>query len=165
MAIETEKLVADLQSQFPDAIREISEPYGMLTFHTDAKNILPVLQFLNDSEIYRFRFLTDLCGVHYPDRKSLAVVYHVHSMEHNYRLRIKVMIPESNPKIPTASKLFQSANWQERETFDFYGILFEGHPNLKRILNVDDMVAFPMRKEFPLEDPNRIDKDDSYFGR
>jgi NADH-quinone oxidoreductase subunit C len=74
-------------------------------------------------------------------------------------------LPESNPHIPTVCKLYRSANWQERETYDFFGIIFDGHPNLKRILNVDDMVAFPMRKEYPLEDPNRIDKNDSYFGR
>ena len=95
----------------------------------------------------------------------MAVVYHVQSMENNFRIRIKVFIPESNPKIPTATVLYESANWQERETYDFYGVIFEGHPNLVRILNVDDMVAFPMRKEHPLEDTNRIDKNDTYFGR
>lgn len=165
MTIDKDSLIADLQSRFGNAIQNIEEQYGLLGFTTSKEQIIPILKYLNESETYRFRFLTDLCGVHYADEKQLAVVYHVHSMENNFRLRIKVFVPESNPKVPTATVLYKSANWQERETYDFFGIIFEGHPNLKRILNVDDMVAFPLRKEFPLEDPNRIDKDDSYFGR
>jgi NADH-quinone oxidoreductase subunit C len=165
MAIDKDSLISDLQSKYGNAIQNIEEQYGILSFHTNKDQIIPILTYLNENETYRFRFLTDVCGVHYADEKQLAVVYHVHSMENDFRLRIKVFLPESNPKIPTACKLYRSANWQERETYDFFGIIFEGHPNLKRILNVDDMVAFPLRKEFPLEDPNRVDKDDSYFGR
>lgn len=165
MAIDKDSLISDLQSKYGNAIQNIEEQYGLLSFHTNKDQIIPILTYLNENETYKFRFLTDLCGVHYADEKQLAVVYHVHSMENDFRLRIKVFLPESNPKIPTACKLYRSANWQERETYDFFGIIFEGHPNLKRILNVDDMVAFPLRKEFPLEDPNRVDKDDSYFGR
>jgi NADH-quinone oxidoreductase subunit C len=165
MAINKDSLISDLQSKYGNAIQNIEEQYGLLSFHTNKDQIIPILTYLNENETYKFRFLTDVCGVHYADDKQLAVVYHVHSMENDFRLRIKVYLPESNPKIPTACKLYRSANWQERETYDFFGIIFEGHPNLKRILNVDDMVAFPLRKEFPLEDPNRVDKDDSYFGR
>lgn len=165
MAIDKDSLISDLQSKYGNAIQNIEEQYGLLSFHTNKDQIIPILTYLNENETYKFRFLTDVCGVHYADEKQLAVVYHVHSMENDFRLRIKVYLPESNPKIPTACKLYRSANWQERETYDFFGIIFEGHPNLKRILNVDDMVAFPLRKEFPLEDPNRVDKDDSYFGR
>ncbi len=165
MAIDKDSLISDLQSKYGNAIQNIEEQYGLLSFHTNKDIIIPILTYLNESETYKFRFLTDVCGVHYAEEKQLAVVYHVHSMENDFRLRIKVYLPESNPKIPTACKLYRSANWQERETYDFFGIIFEGHPNLKRILNVDDMVAFPLRKEFPLEDPNRVDKDDSYFGR
>jgi NADH-quinone oxidoreductase subunit C len=165
MSINQQHLIADLEAAFPGEIRDVNEPYGLLGFSTTPQSIMPILSFLYNHDIYRFQFLTDLCGVHYPDQKTLAVVYHVHSLENNFRLRIKVFLPEGKPQIPTASTLFRSANWQERETYDFYGIIFEGHPNLRRILNVDDMVAFPMRKEFPLEDPNRVDKDDSFFGR
>jgi NADH-quinone oxidoreductase subunit C len=70
-----------------------------------------------------------------------------------------------NPVLPTAVTIWPAANWMERETYDFYGILFEGHPNLVRILNVEDMTVFPMRKDFPLEDQTREDKNDSMFGR
>lgn len=163
--IDKDSLLNDLQAKFGSAIQNVEEPHGLLTFTTTKEQLLPILTYLNENDSYRFRFLTDVCGVHYADQKQLAVVYHLHSLESNFRLRLKVFLPESNPRIPTVCKLYKSANWQERETYDFFGIIFEGHPNLKRILNVDDMVAFPMRKEHPLEDPNRIDKNDSYFGR
>jgi NADH-quinone oxidoreductase subunit C len=83
----------------------------------------------------------------------------------NTRIRIKVFLTDGDVHIPTATVLWDGANWMERETYDFFGVIFDGHPDLRRILNVDDMTAFPMRKEFPLEDPNRVDKKDFYFGR
>lgn len=165
ITIDKNTLLSDLQDKFGAAIQNVEEPYGLLTFTTTKDQLLSILSYLNENDSYRFRFLTDVCGVHYSEQKQFAVVYHLHSMEANFRIRLKVFIPESNPRIPTVCKLYKSANWQERETYDFFGIIFEGHPNLKRILNVDDMLAFPMRKEHPLEDPNRIDKNDSYFGR
>jgi NADH-quinone oxidoreductase subunit C len=93
------------------------------------------------------------------------VVYHLHNLVNNVRIRFKVFTDINKPDVYTASGLFSAANWMERETYDFYGINFVGHPNLKRILNVDEMDYFPMRKEFPLEDSTRIDKDDEMFGR
>ena len=95
----------------------------------------------------------------------MAVVYHLHNLVDNIRLRLKVFTGIERPDIFTATKLYSSANWMERETYDFFGINFVGHPNLKRILNVDEMDYFPMRKEYPLEDQTRIDKDDEMFGR
>lgn len=86
-------------------------------------------------------------------------------MENNVRLRIKTFIPIAKPEIASVTSLYSSANWMERETYDFYGIIFTGHPNLTRILNVDEMDYFPMRKEYPLEDGTRQDKVDEYFGR
>jgi NADH-quinone oxidoreductase subunit C len=105
--------------------------------------------------------------VHYPDKKGaeLAVVYHLHNLVANVRLRFTVFTDINTPDIFTATKLFSAANWMERETYDFFGVNFVGHPNLKRILNVDEMDYFPLRKEFPLEDQTRIDKDDEMFGR
>ena len=128
---------------------------------------LKVLQFLFDDELLQFKFMTDLCAVHYPDNigSELAVVYHMHNLVDNIRIRFKVFADVSKPDVFTASKLFAAANWMERETYDFYGVNFVGHDNLKRILNVDEMDYFPMRKEFPLEDQTRTDKDDEMFGR
>jgi NADH-quinone oxidoreductase subunit C len=125
------------------------------------------MQFLFDDDLLRFRFLTDLTGVHYPEKKGeeLCVVYHLHNLIDNIRLRLKAYVPVEKPDIFTATKLFSGANWMERETYDFFGINFIGHPNLIRILNVDEMDYFPMRKEYQMEDPTRRDKDDEMFGR
>ena len=96
---------------------------------------------------------------------ELAVVYHLHNLVDNVRIRFKVFTDINQPDVYTATSLYSTANWMERETFDFYGVNFVGHPNLKRILNVDEMDYFPLRKEFPLEDQTRRDKDDEMFGR
>ncbi|TAE12419.1 MAG: NADH-quinone oxidoreductase subunit C [Bacteroidetes bacterium] len=168
MAVLTSQIVIDdLVGKFGEAISEVYEPYGLMTFTTTREQIVPVLEYLYFHNQFRFQFLTDLCGVHFPDNagKELCVTYHVHSLVHNVRVRIKVYLPIENPTVPTASKIFASANWQERETYDFYGIIFEGHPRLARILNVDDMDYFPLRKEYPLEDQTRRDKEDLFFGR
>ncbi len=164
--IPNSTLAGRLEGKFGHGVFKTEEISGMLTVIADPTYNLEILQFLYDDPELKFRFLTDLCGVHYPNLAfPLGVVYHVHSLENNHRIRLKFFLPLENPTIRTASELFLGANWMERETFDFYGILFEGHPNLKRILNVDEMEVFPMRKEFPLEDPNRLDKQDKYFGR
>jgi NADH-quinone oxidoreductase subunit C len=92
-------------------------------------------------------------------------VYQLHNLVTNVRLRIKTFLPASNPVTQTITDTFAGANWMERETYDFYGVIFKGHPDLRRILNVDDMVIFPLRKEYPLEDQTREDKQDSMFGR
>jgi NADH-quinone oxidoreductase subunit C len=160
-------LLKELQEQFADAILSSEEPYGMLTIVLHKKQIVSCVQYLKDHPQLKMQFLTDLCGVHFPDQKGseLCVVYHLHSFINNIRLRIKCFMSAENPQIDSIESVFGAANWQERETFDFYGIEFLGHPNLKRILNVDEMDYFPMRKEYPLEDQTRTDKDDTYFGR
>ena len=156
-----------LTEKFADQLSNWEEPYGMLTFTAPKELNLKILQFLYDDPELRFQFLTDLQAVHYPDDKGreLAVVYHLHNLVDNVRIRFKVFTDVNTPDVYTATGLFSGANWMERETYDFYGVNFVGHPNLKRILNVDEMDYFPMRKEFPLEDQSRIDKDDEMFGR
>ena len=162
-----ESIKQKLTEKFGDQLIDWEEPYGMLTFSSPKDLNLKVLQFLFDDAELRFQFLTDITAVHYPDNKGieLAVVYHLHNLVDNVRIRFKVFTDINKPDVFSATALYQSANWMERETFDFYGVNFVGHPNLKRILNVDDMEYFPMRKEFPLEDQSRLDKDDEMFGR
>ena len=167
MSLTNEIIQKRLVEKFGDQVSGFSESYGMLQFEAPKEMNLKVLNFLNDDPQLGFIFLTDLTGVHYPDQKDreLAVVYHLHNLKENIRLRFKVFTGIAQPDVYTATGLFSSANWMERETYDFFGINFVGHPNLKRILNVDEMDYFPMRKEFPLEDQTRIDKDDEMFGR
>jgi len=104
--------------------------------------------------------------MHYPgDEKPIGVMAQMHNLVQNFRVRIKSFTSEEPPAFNTLTDLFPSANWQERETYDFFGIRFEGHPDLRRILNMDSMEGWPLRKEYPLEDQNRYDKDDKMFGR
>jgi NADH-quinone oxidoreductase subunit C len=167
MALTNEKIRAKLTEKFGEQLTGWEEPYEMLTFIAPKELNLKVMQYLWDDEELKFRFLTDICAVHYPDKTGaeLAVVYHLHNMIDNVRLRFKVFTEIDRPDIYTATSIYTGANWMERETYDFYGVNFVGHPNLKRILNVDEMDYFPMRKEFPLEDQSRVDKDDEMFGR
>ncbi|CAN5191356.1 NADH-quinone oxidoreductase subunit C [soil metagenome] len=167
MSLTNEVIKQRLTEKFGEQLTNFEEPYGMLTFEAPKDMNLKTMQFLFDDEILRFQFLTDLTAVHYPNQqgRELAVVYHLHNLVDNIRLRFKVFTDITEPDVYTATALYSSANWMERETYDFYGINFVGHPNLKRILNVDEMDYFPMRKEYPLEDQTRIDKDDEMFGR
>lgn len=167
MALSNEHIKQRLVEKFGDQVSGFEEHYGMLTFEAPREMNLKVLNFLYDDAELKFRFLTDITGVHYPDKtgQELAVVYHLHNLEDNVRIRFKVFANVNQPDVYTATGLFSAANWMERETFDFFGINFVGHPNLKRILNVEEMDYFPLRKEFPLEDQTRIDKDDEMFGR
>jgi NADH-quinone oxidoreductase subunit C len=126
-----------------------------------------VIEFLKNDTTLSFNFLTLIGAVHYPEEKGreLCVVYHIHSWKNAIRLRIKSYLSQENPSIKSLTPLFDGANWQERETFDFFGIQFEGHPNMTRILNMDEMDYHPMLKQYHLEDGTREDKDDRFFGR
>jgi len=131
-----------------------------------SNSLFAIIEFLKNDPATGYNFLTDICGIHYPENElPLGVIYHMHNLGENRRIRIKTYVPLSNPEVASVTPLFSSANWMERETYDFYGIIFKGHPNLKRILNVEYLDFFPMRKEYPLEDPTREDKDNRYFGR
>lgn len=162
-------IVEALGAKFGDKIIGVNEPYGLLTFETTKDVIIEVLKFLKDSgenDVTGFNFLTDITAVHYPEKKhGIAVVYHLHNMVKKVRVRVKVFIDEHNPVIPTATSIWNGANWMERETYDLFGVKFEGHPDLRRILNMDELGVHPMLKQYPLEDPNRVDKKDEYFGR
>jgi len=165
--ITNQDVLKELQANFADSIISADEPYGMLTIEISRDKISEVLSFLKGHAILKMQFMTDLCGIHYPNNKGkeLGVIYHLHSLVNNVRLRLKCFMPDSDANIASAVSIFPTANWMERETFDFYGINFIGHPDLRRILNADEMDYHPMRKEYPLEDQTRTDKDDKFFGR
>ena len=164
--LTNQAVLQKITARFGEAISVPSEPYGLLTFETDKGTIAELLKFLKEDKELAFIYLTDITGIHYPEKElPIGVIYHLHSLTNNVRVRIKVFLDGENPVIPSATPLWQGANWMERETYDFFGIRFEGHPDLRRILNVDDMEVFPMRRELPLEDPNRVDKKDYFFGR
>jgi len=164
--IPNEELLKRIAEKFDQQVTLVGEPYGLLTVETGREQIIDLLTFLKTDDALRFIFLTDITAIHYPEQeKQIGIIYHLHSLTTNTRIRIKVFLTDGDVHIPTATTVWEGANWMERETYDFFGVIFDGHPDLRRILNVDDMTAFPMRKEFPLEDPNRVDKKDYFFGR
>lgn len=162
---DQEKILTVLKEKFGDEILHIETPYNFLTVVLRKEKIVEIVRYLYDHPDTKFQYLTSIGGIHYPDLKQIAVMYQLHNLYTNHRIRLKIYLPEENSVTQTISPIFAGANWMERETYDFYGVIFEGHPNLKRVLNVDDMVIFPMRKEYPLEDQTREDKNDDMFGR
>ena len=161
---DRDQLVIDrLTATFGASIEKHERITDMLVLSIAKPAIHDVLKFLRDE--LDFDFLTTLCGMHYAEREALGLVIHLHSMRSGHRIRIKTETPIKDAVFPTLTDLWPAANWMEREAWDFFGIRFTGHPNLKRILNMEDFPAFPMRKDYPLEDPTREDKDDRFFGR
>ena len=163
-----ELIHARIEQQRPGVLLRSEVAYdGMLSVEIAREHLQEMLRFLREDAELQFSFLTTLCGIHFPDEKGreLGVIYQLHNWRQNTRIRVKVFFPADDPVAPTATALWPAANWMERETYDFFGVIFDGHPNLKRILNVDDLGAFPLRKEFRLEDGTRTDKDDRFFGR
>jgi NADH-quinone oxidoreductase subunit C len=156
-----------IKAEFGDEIFDFVEHYDILTFTSDKELNLKVLTYLKESPELNFAYLNDLTAIHYPDNigKELCVTYLLQNLQTRKRTRLKVYTDIKKPDVYTASALYSTADWLEREAYDFFGVNFVGHPNLIRIMNVDEMDYFPLRKEFPLEDQTRIDKDDEMFGR
>ncbi len=162
--MEQQEIQNRLLEKFPNEIISFDESSDILTVTINKIGLIDFIQFVKDN--LGFQFLTDLCGIHYPDQElQLGVVYHLHNFLTNNRIRIKTFTSIIEPEIYSLTGIFSSANWMERETFDFFGIVFINHPNLIRILNVEYLDYFPLRKEYPLEDQTRTDKDDRFFGR
>jgi NADH-quinone oxidoreductase subunit C len=159
-----ETIAESLKSHFPGKILEVEAPYDFLTVTIDHDSILPVIKYLHDELSYRF--LTTGFGMHFPNApKQFSMVYQLHNLEMNARIRLKAFTQFDPPVFPTLTGIFKAANWMEREAYDFFGFRFTGHPDLRRILNMDSLEGWPLRKEVPLEDPFRKDKDDKMFGR
>jgi NADH-quinone oxidoreductase subunit C len=168
MELHPEHITALIEQKMPQALAGHRTGYdGVLTVRTTREQVVELLRFLKEDRQLNFHFLTSLCTVHYPNRpgQELCMVYHLHNWPRNMRLRVEAFLSAADPTVPSATVLWPAANWMERQEYDFFGIQFTGHPDLRRILNVDDMDVFPMRKEYRLEDGTRTDKDDRYFGR
>jgi NADH-quinone oxidoreductase subunit C len=160
-----EKVVNILKEKFESEILSVEIPYNFLTVNLKKDRITDIIRYLYEHPEAKFQYLTTLCGIHFPEVNQIAVMYQLHSLTNNWKIRLKIYLPAENPETPTLTTLFSAANWMERETYDFFGVKFTGHPDLRRILNVEDMIIFPLRKEYPLEDQTREDKRDPMFGR
>ena len=142
--------VQKLRAALPDTIEEVSSFRDQVTVRVYKDRIVEVCTFLRDTPGLEFDFMTDLTAVDYPTRpQRFDVVVHLYSLTQNHRLRVKAAVGE-NETIPTLSGVWKTANWQEREAFDMFGVVFEGHPDLRRILLPEDWEGYPMRKDYPL---------------
>jgi NADH-quinone oxidoreductase subunit C len=160
-----ENILLTLKTQYEEDILKVEVVNDFLTITLKKDRIAGIIRYLYFQPQTELQYLTTLCAVHFPDTEEIAVMYQLANLVTNVRIRLKTFLPVSDPVTQTITDTFEAANWMERETYDFYGVIFKGHPNLKRILNVDDMVIFPLRKEYPLEDQIRDDKQDNMFGR
>jgi NADH-quinone oxidoreductase subunit C len=158
MSTRLETLQATLQSAFGHAVRALKLERGELTLTVGAADYLRVAQALRDDPALRFEQLIDLCGVDYSDYRNapldgprFCVVSHLLSVTHNWRLRLKAFAPDDDlPAVASVTQVWNSANWFEREAFDLFGIVFEGHEDLRRILTDYGFIGHPMRKDFPV---------------
>ncbi|WP_181311823.1 NADH-quinone oxidoreductase subunit C [Nocardioides campestrisoli] len=125
---------------------------GEITFHVRREDVVAVMQAFRDDEKLRFELCSSISGVHYPDDtgRELHVVYHLLSMTHNRRVRVEVSLADADPHLPSVVPVYPTADWHERETWDMFGIIFDGHPALTRILMPDDWPGHPQRKDYPL---------------
>jgi NADH-quinone oxidoreductase subunit C len=147
--------VADkLKERFAQAVQEVSEAHGELTLVVRREQIVYICRFLKDDPALRYDMLMDVAGVDYLGREPrFEVVYHLYSIPHNSRLRLKVQVPEHDLVVPSVTSVWSTANWHEREAFDMLGIQFWEHPDLRRIYMPDDYPGHPLRKDFPTLGP------------
>ena len=145
-----EQTIPRLQQEFPEAVVSIGECRGQHWAEVRPDRLVEVCGWLRDDPANLFDYLVDVTATHWPDDPlPIELVYHLYSYELDDRLRIKTRVSDRGPA-PSLSGLWKSANWNERETYDMFGVHFEGHPDLRRILMPDDYTDFPLRKEFPL---------------
>ena len=156
-----QQLVAHARELFGAAITGERESAGQLTLEVQRDKILEVCRAMRDNAVFSFAQMIDLCGVDYLDYKRespqgprkgprFAVVYHLLSLKHNRRLRLRTYLDDENPLVASVTGIWNSANWYEREAFDLFGIVFEGHPDLRRLLTDYGFIGHPFRKDFPL---------------
>ena len=148
---EVADALADAFPALSDAVIRVVVDRGEITFHVRREHLVELCQTLRDDQSLRFELCSSVSGVDYldsPDR--LHAVYHLTSMTYRRRIRLEVAVPVEDPHVPSVTSVYPTADWQERETYDMFGIVFEGHPALTRILMPDDWDGFPQRKDYPL---------------
>lgn len=145
--------VSLLRTAFPGAINEVVEALGEVTLNVRREGLLEVLSFLRHDTKFHFDFLSDLSGVDLGEFAAprFAVSYHLYSLKLNHRIRVKLYLGEDDAHAPTVIGIWPTANWHEREVYDMFGIVFDGHPDLRRILMPADYEGHPLRKDFPIK--------------
>ena len=146
--MDAQEIYAALEKQFPGKVSnfkgEVSEPY----LSVDAADIVEVCRFLRDAAGMNLLVLSDLTALDWPKDEKIQVVYHLFSYAHNHQIVLKVDLPRDNPKIATVEGVWKVANWFEREVYDLFGVIFEGHSDLRRIMLPEDWLGYPLRKDY-----------------
>jgi len=153
--MEPLNIAEKLKEVFPEEVLAVSEFRGQVSVTLRKNRIRDIARYLHDDPDLYFDYLIDVCGVDYLGKKEkrFEVVYHLFSIKHRHALRLKAEVSESNPAIDSVTPVWVGANWHERETFDLYGIKFNGHPDLRRILLPEDWEGHPLRKDYPVQGP------------
>ena len=146
-----EQISEKLQTHFKDSIESINEFRGELTVVVKKHTIVSLCRFLHDDSDLQFDSLRDICGADYyrPDDR-FEVIYNLYSLKNKFRLRIKIRVDEVDLHVPSVTGVWSTADWHERETYDMFGIVFDGHPDLRRMYMPEEFEYYPLRKDFPL---------------
>ena len=148
--------IADrLKERFPEEVLDVKEFRGQVSVTVRKNRILEICRFLHDAPDLYLDYLIDLCGVDYLGKKEnrFEVVYHLYSIRHRHALRLKAEVPENDARIDSVMPVWIGVNWHERECYDLFGIVFVGHPDLRRVLLPEDWEGYPLRKDYPLKGP------------
>ncbi len=159
--MEPLEIAEKVKSKFPDEVLDIIPFRDQVSITLKRDKIIDICRYLHDNPELSFNYLSDLCGTDYPHKDPrFEVVYNLYSIKHRHGIRLKALIPEQDPSIDTVVSIWIGANWHEREACDMYGIVFKGHPDLRRILMPEDWEGYPLRKDYPLKGP----EDSEYRG-
>jgi len=152
--MEPSEIAEKIKRRFPDEVVEITQFRDQVSVTVKRDKIIDICRYLHEDPDILMDYLSDLCGVDYPGRRyRFEVVYNLYSLKYRHRIRIKVMLPESDPTIDSVVSIWKGVSWHEREAYDMFGIIFKGHPDLRRILMPDDWEGYPLRKDYPLKAP------------
>jgi len=155
--MEALKIAEKIKERFPEEFLDVREFRGQVSVTVRREKIVAISQFLHDDPDLFFDYPVDVCGADYLGKKEtrFEVVYHLYSIRHRHMIRLKAEVPEEDPAIDSVTGIWIGVNWHEREAFDMYGIVFKGHPDLRRILLPEDWEGYPLRKDYPLKGPEK----------
>ncbi len=155
--MEPLKIAEHLKEKFPMEILDITSFRDQVSVSVRRNKIVDICRYLCDEPDISMNYLSDLCGVDYPDRElRFEVVYNLCSLKYSHMIRIKALMPEDDPTIDSVVQIWSGANWHEREACDMFGIIFNGHPDLRRILMPEDWEGYPLRKDYPIKGPEEL---------
>jgi NADH-quinone oxidoreductase subunit C len=155
--MEALQIVERMKEKFPEEVIDVREFRGQVSVTLRKGRIREICRYLHDDPGLQFDYLIDLCGVDYLGKKDkrFEIVYHLYSIDHRHMIRLKAEVPEEDPSIDSVVPVWTGANWHEREACDMYGILFQDHPDLRRILMPEDWEGHPLRKDYPVKGPDK----------